>query len=229
LSHFDAPRSGRAYHDLNLRSRSINPPALEDSEPVRRSHVSRILHLLLLLIVINQLVGSHFMEKPSPGEDAEWPFLLHEWVGMAGCLIITVFWLWTLLRHSSETSLTRLLPWLSTSGWRDLLGDAKQTASDILGMKLGSHRAGALASAVHGLGLLTASAMATSGAAYFLLPAATHLGGFMLELHKVLANFMWAYLIGHASMAVIHAMLGNDVIARMFWFKRSNKHTVEVR
>jgi hypothetical protein len=228
LSQLDAPRSAHAHHGPNLRDQSRRAAALEDFEPVRRSHVSRILHLLLLLIVINQLVGSQFIEKPSPGEDAGWPFIVHEWVGVTGFVILTLFWLWAFLRHGSETSVTRLVPWLSASGWRGLFADLKQTAGDIVTRAALCHTA-ALASAVHGLGLLAASAMAMSGAAYFLFLAGTRLGGLVLELHKFIANFMWVYLIGHASMAIIHAMLGSGAVGRMFWLKRSKEFSVEVQ
>jgi cytochrome b561 len=185
-----------------------------------RSHVTRLLHLLLLLIVANQLLGSQFMDKPLPGEDADWPFLLHEWVGMAGFVVIVLFWIWTFVRHHSETNAARLVPWFSFSGWRDVLIDAKKTVRNIIAFKAPVGRASALVSAVHGLGLLVASAMAASGASYFLLFEGTSLGGGVLGVHKLLANIMWAYLIGHASMAALHAMLGDDVFARMFWLKR---------
>jgi cytochrome b561 len=227
LSQFDAPLSAHAHHGLNLRDQFTSTAALEGLEPERRSHVSRILHLLLMLIVINQLAGSQFMEKPSPGEAAAWPFIVHEWVGIAGFVILTLFWLWAFLRHGSETSLMSLVPWLSASGWRGLLADLKRTTSDIVTWTAPRHTA-ALASAVHGLGLLAASAMAISGAAYFLVLAGTRLGGLVLELHKFVANFMWVYLIGHASMAIVHAILGSGVVGRMFWFKRSKEFSVEV-
>jgi Prokaryotic cytochrome b561 len=206
----------------------VSAAPLENCKPLGRSHISRILHLLLLSIVISQLFGSQFMEKPSAGETADWPFVLHEWVGMAGFVILALFWLWTCLRRGSETSPKRLVPWLSASGWRDLLADVKRTAGDIVTRSAPRHTA-ALASAVHGLGLLAASAMAISGAAYFLFLAGTHMGALVLELHKLVANFMWTYLIGHAGMAIIHAMLGSEVVARMFWLTPAKQLPVEGR
>jgi cytochrome b561 len=194
-----------------------------------RSHVTRFLHLLLLLIVANQLLGSQFMDRPLPGEDADWPFVLHEWVGMAGFAVIVLFWIWTFVRHRSETSAGRLVPWCSPSGWRDVLVDARQTARNIMALKASGGRAGAFVSAVHGLGLIIASAMAASGTGYFLLFEGTSLGSRVIGIHKFLANFMWAYLIGHASMAALHAMLGDDVFARMFWMKRRKTDLTECR
>jgi cytochrome b561 len=146
---------------------------------------------------------------------------------MAGFAVIVLFWLWTFVRHRSETNAARLVPWCSLSGWRDVLVDARKTARNIMALKAPGGRAGALVSAVHGLGLLLASAMAASGASYFLLFEGTSLGGGVLGVHKYLANFMWVYLIGHASMAALHAMLGDDVFARMFWLKRDKTDLTE--
>ena len=48
-----------------------------------RSHSTRALHLSLLVIVVSQLLTSQVMERPFPGEEPGWPFLLHEWIGLA--------------------------------------------------------------------------------------------------------------------------------------------------
>ena len=187
-----------------------------------RSHVTRLLHVFLLLIVIHQLVGSQFMERPLPGDDPAWPFQFHAWIGVAGVAAISFFWLWTLVRHRSETPVGRLVPWFSAAGYRNLLADVKRNYQRLTGGRAlepeDAH--GALASAVHGLGLLVASIMAVSGAAYFFFFEGTPLGGIVLGLHKIFANFMWAYLIGHAGAALLHTLWGDDILSRMFWLKR---------
>ncbi len=183
---------------------------------IARSHVTRALHLGLLLVVLNQLVVSLFMERPLPGDDAEWPFLAHQWLGFAGLGVTLLFWLWTLLRHSSETQLGALVPWFSTARLRalaaDLLGAARALA-----YRRPPERLDALVSAVHGLGLITATGLATSGAAWLLVFQGTSMGRTVLEAHAMLGNLMWAYLIGHAGMAVLHQLAGSDVFSRMFW------------
>jgi cytochrome b561 len=35
---------------------------------------------------------------------------------------------------------------------------------------------------------------------------------------------MWAYLIGHALVALVHHALGDDIFSRMFWVKRRRTH-----
>jgi cytochrome b561 len=197
-----------------------------------RSHVTRLLHLLLLVTVLHQLVGSRFMERPFPGEDPAWPFQFHTWVGFAGLAVLVLFWTWTLLRHRSETPLARLIPWFSIAGIRAVLTDAKRIAGGRMVVERpdgGPEEAdGALASAVHGLGLLVACVMAVSGAAYFLFFEGTSLGKLVLGLHKLFANLMWAYLIGHAGLAMLHALWGDDILSRMFWLRPRRTPSVEV-
>ena len=154
-----------------------------------RSHVTRFLHLLLLVMVLHQVIGSQFMERPFPGDEPAWPFLLHEWVGIAAFGVLAAFWAWTLLRDRRETPLCRLLPWFSIAGWRAVLVDALRTTGRVFGVEPAELEAdGALASAVHGLGLLVASAMALTGGAYFVLFAGTPEGKLVLGLHKAAAN-----------------------------------------
>ncbi len=45
-----------------------------------------------------------------------------------------------------------------------------------------------------------------------------------MGMHKLSANLMWAYLIGHALVAVAHHALGDDIFSRMFWVKRRPTH-----
>jgi len=71
----------------------------------------------------------------------------------------------------------------------------------------------ALASATHGLGLLTVFAMAATGA---VIAVAGVPGGIVLQIHKLLANLMWAYVVAHAGIALLHQVQGRQVLQRMF-------------
>jgi len=73
-----------------------------------------------------------------------------------------------------------------------------------------------LATAVHGLGLLTVTAMAVTGAAFALLGLPKDQARLVLEIHKLIANLMWAYLIGHAGLAVLHQLVGQPALKRIF-------------
>jgi hypothetical protein len=78
----------------------------------------------------------------------------------------------------------------------------------------------ALSSAVHGLGLLLATFLAMSGAAWLYLFTGTPYGRIVLMAHKLAGNVMWAYLIAHAMAALAHEARGDRIFARMFWFRR---------
>jgi cytochrome b561 len=195
-----------------------------------RSHVTRFLHLLLLVMVLHQLLGSQIMERPLPGDEPAWPFVLHEWIGIATLGPLAAFWLWTLIRDRRETPLNRLLPWFSIAGWRAVVVDALRTAGRLLGARYDDdHADGALASAVHGLGVLVASAMALTGSAYFFIFEGTSDGRFVLGLHKAAANLMWAFVIGHAGAAALHVLLGDGVLSRMFWIRSRRESRAKAR
>jgi cytochrome b561 len=170
--------------------------------------------------VIHQLVGSVFVERPLPGEAPDRPYVLHQWVGMAGFGLVLAFWLWTLLRDRRETRLSQLVPWFSSARRRAVLRAVAATLRGLASGQAASEETHALASAVHGLGLATVTFMALTGASWLLLFEGTPLGGLVLGLHGLVANLMWAYLVGHAGVAVLHQALGSDVLSRMFWVRR---------
>ena len=184
---------------------------------VTRSHVTRFLHLTLLLIVLHQLASSLFMERPLPGDDPEGLFLAHQVLGAAGLGIVTLFWVWTLVRHASETQLGALVPWFSARRLAALAQDLRAVVHAFAAGRAPGPL-DALASAVHGLGLLTATGLAASGVAWMLLFQGTHMGRPVLMAHSLLGNLMWASVVGHAGMGVLHQFAGEDVFARMFWF-----------
>lgn len=189
-----------------------------------RSHITRLLHLTLLLVVLHQLLSSSVMERPFPGDEPGWPYFLHEQVGLVGLGVLALFWLWTLVRHPLETPVARLVPWFSPSQIAAVFEDIARLVRALFSFRAPPLELDALASAVHGLGLLVASFLALSGAAWFYLFAGTPYGRIVMGMHKLSANLMWAYLIGHALVAVVHHALGDDIFSRMFWVKRRRTH-----
>ena len=181
-----------------------------------RSLTTRILHFLLLAIVIHQLIGSNFIERPLPGEDPELPYQLHTWIGIAGFVTVFAFWIWSLVRRR-ETSFSELIPWFSSARRQALFADIRKHVRILISFRLPDDDHGGLSSAVHGLGLLVVTAMAISGTLYYFVFQGTALGKLVLEAHEILSNFMWAYLIGHATLALIHQAMGHPIFAQMFW------------
>jgi cytochrome b561 len=188
-----------------------------------RSHATRLLHLTLLLIVLHQLISSTVMERPMPDDKPAWPYALHQQIGLVGLGVIALFWLWTLVRSPAETPVAKLLPWASPTRVKAVFADAARLLRTLLSLRAPPRDLDALASAVHGLGLLVASALALSGAAWLLFFAGTPYGRMAMGVHKLSANLMWAYLIGHALVAVLHHALGDDIFSRMFWVKRRSR------
>ncbi len=190
---------------------------------VARSHMTRVLHLALLLTVVDQLLTSLIMERPLPGEDPDWPYALHEQVGLVGLGVLTLFWLWMLIRDERETPLQRLFPWFSAESLAELADDVRAVVRALVALRAPPLRLDALSSAIHGLGLLLATFLAMSGAAWFALFTGTPCGRIVLMAHKLAGNVMWAYLIAHASAALLHHALGDRIFARMFWVRRRRR------
>jgi cytochrome b561 len=185
------------------------------AEAVTRSTTTRVLHGLILVSVLHQLIGSSFLSRPIPGEAPELGMTLHEYIGMGSLAVVALFWIWTVVRQH-ETSLGRLLPWFSRNGIGSVVADAGEHLGSLLRGRIPDDADGPLASAVHGLGLLTLTAMALTGTVYFFVTE-TPYARTILSLHKLMANLMWGYLIAHAGLAVLHQLLGRDMVSRMFW------------
>ncbi|THD42409.1 MAG: cytochrome b/b6 domain-containing protein [Bradyrhizobium sp.] len=188
-----------------------------------RSYATRALHLSLLLVIISQLLSSQVMERPFPGDEPGWPFFLHEWIGLAGVGVITLFWLWSLVRNSAETPLSRLFPRFSPKGLSDVAYEMVGFLRDVFALRMPSFELDAIASAVHGLGLMLASFLALSGAAWYFVFSGAPFGKTVTGLHSLAGSLMWVYLIGHASTAILHQLAGDDVLSGMFWFRRRTR------
>ena len=192
-----------------------------------RSAVTRVIHLLLLLVVLHQLISSEFMDAPLPGEAPSWTFSFHEYAGLAAVVIVGAFWVWSLVRRG-ETKFGRLLPWFSLGRIGDVLTDLLGQLRRLARGHAPDDRDGAFASAVHGLGLLAVTAMALTGTIVFVADG-TSAAHTALGLHRLVANFVWIYLFAHAGIAVLHHLLGSNVFSRMFRIGRGRTATEDSR
>ena len=190
---------------------------LTTTHGVTRSQATRILHVVLLLAVVHQLISSKIINRPLPGDAPSTLYLLHEYIGMASLGIVCAFWLWTLIRRG-ETSPAALFPWLSPRRIIAICSDALGYIRAILRQDVDFEGSGALPSAVHGGGLLIVTAMATTGTVLFFSTGSVF--HYAMSLHRVIANLMWIYIIGHGGMAALHHLLGSDIVRAMFWIRR---------
>jgi cytochrome b561 len=188
---------------------------------MKRSLATRLLHALLAAAIIHQLVGSGLMHMPRPsGRPGDLAFGLHEFAGLASLGLLAVFWLWILVRRG-EHSVAGLVPWFSPERRAGVIADLRLHLGELARLRLPHPSAESpLASATHGFGLIVASVMATTGALVYAQMGAdgsmSAVAGLALDLHSLVANLMWAYLIGHASIAVLHQLSGHNILQRMF-------------
>jgi len=182
--------------------------------------ITRWLHAAIAVAITFQLLVSQLMAAPEPGHPSAgfgaWAYDAHEAVGLTVLGLLVLHWLWKFTGHVYG-GMGRLFPWFSAIRRREIGEELKLlTARRFRDIP----ERGALAGAVHGLGLLAATAMAVTGGAIFLgmgenggMSASIHV---VREIHEFIANFMWAYLIGHAGMAVLHQWLGHRTLSDMF-------------
>jgi hypothetical protein len=130
---------------------------------MNRSLPARLLHLLLAAAIVHQLAVSLLMQKPEPGRPENLGCELHQGVGLASAGILVIFWLLVLVRRR-EHGMATLVPWFSAPRRRAVAAELVRHWGALKKWALPSPAEETrLASAVHGLGLLVATAMAATG------------------------------------------------------------------
>lgn len=179
----------------------------------RRTLPTKLLHAALLLSVLWQLGASGLVERPRAGQPGDFFYEVHQIVGLTTLGLVLAFWLWSVARRR-ETPLMALFPWFSRRRRSAVLTDVEVHWARLRQRRLPVGDAETpLASSIHGLGLLTALGMGATGAWLYTQSVPAGLG---LDVHKALANLMWAYVVGHAGLAVLHQVTGHPVLQRMF-------------
>jgi cytochrome b561 len=186
----------------------------------RHAIATRVLHAGLAMAIIAQLGSSQFMNPDDGGDNI---FGVHSYVGLAAFALVLAFWVQSLVRQRG-TPLGMLIPWFSGARLGSVWADFKVHLSALTKLRLPVHDTHSpLASAIHGLGLLLVTAMAASGTLYFFVktgdPDSGGLVKVAMTVHTLLANLVWAYLIGHALMALI-AHYGGTLSLRQMWSLR---------
>lgn len=193
---------------------------------IRHSLSTRIVHAGLAVTIVANLALSLVMQGPHRGHAGDWLYGIHQYVGLTALVFAFGFFSVLVVRNHG-TDRCALFPWLSSGRLSALWADLKAHAAAAAKLRLPTYDDHSpLASAVHGLGLLLMAAMATTGAVYFLAACldvqASAVAGWDLDIHRLLANLVWAYLIGHAGLAVIHHYSQSLSLTEM-WSMAPNK------
>ena len=186
----------------------------------RYSAGTRLFHAGLALAVLSQLTSSQFMQVPRQGRPGNWVFEVHEYSGLFAMTMALGLWVVVMTRIGG-TDMGLLLPWFSAARRGAFWADAKRHWTTARSFRLPEYQPAApFAAAIHGLGLLLITAMAATGTIYWLGGIAGYQDGLAVwlakEMHGFMANLVWAYLIGHAGMALIHHFT-NQQSLRAMW------------
>lgn len=193
---------------------------MNDKPVGKHTLLTRIAHMGLAIAVVVQLLTSLVLVPLSPTETPNIYFYIHTYSGLTAFAFVLLFWIVVMWRKTG-TSLGLIFPWASINRikafWEDLVMHLRM----LVKFKLPpANENSPFASAIHGLGLLLILAMATSGTIYYFInagdPDAGGLVGLVIFVHKTLANLVWVYLIGHASMAVIHHFSQQQSLTEMW-------------
>ncbi|MFI5304965.1 MAG: cytochrome b/b6 domain-containing protein [Nitrospiria bacterium] len=189
---------------------------------MKYDRVIRWLHASLALFIVTQLLSSLVMQVPKPGRDQILTalglasFQVHRFTGMGVLLILFFHWFWALAGHLPD-GFGHLFPWTDKMRMKKVIEDLRL----LLHFKIRDFPVkNEFAGAVHGLGLLVASLMVITGICLFYGinsdGAMTHSVHSIKKVHQFIANLMWAYLIGHVSMGILHQWIGHRLLSDMF-------------
>jgi len=187
----------------------------------QHSRATRFVHAGLAGSILVQLGTSLVMQGPRHGQAGDALFQLHQYAGFAALGFALAFWLVAILRHRG-TDLAVLVPWFSPRRIRAVLADLFDHLRAALAWQLPAvEESGPLASAVHGLGLILVTVVAASGAVYGVevwtgLIGPEPRGVPAMTVHLLFANLTWVYLIGHASLAMLHHLAQSVPLTRMW-------------
>lgn len=192
---------------------------------------TRLFHGCLALSVLCQLATSQVMQEPRHGRPGDWIFAIHQYSGLVALALALGLWVVVITRIGG-TDMGLLLPWFSAARRKALVTDILRHWAAVRSFRLPDHRpASPFPAAIHGLGLLLITAMATTGTIYWLGGIAGYQDGsavrLALNLHGFMANIVWAYLIGHAGMALIHHLTGQQSLRAMWSVSPSSSKGTE--
>lgn len=183
---------------------------------MQKDNFTKFLHALMALGISANLIISLFMVPAEAGVKGDGAYLVHQWVGLGLFLTLLIYWLWKLAGNLPQ-GWRYFFPWFAKATYPQLWLELSML------FRLQFRRlpeSGVLSGAVHGLGLLSSSAMAVTGTVQYFLLAHYFTNPDLFDLsksvHELFATFMWIYLTGHVAMGLLHQALGHKSITKIF-------------
>lgn len=189
---------------------------VQENQSGQWSRPLRLLHLLLAVGVTAQLFIGSFMHSPHSGRPDTLGFHTHEVLGFTILALIILHWFWT-FTHPNE-GLRHLFPWTRT-GMHNVIKELWQGIRYLRLPPGGPGKDGGLAGFIHGLGLLTITAMVITGATFYFsrMAGADHSTLEIIEdIHDTFAVIAWIYWGGHLGVTVLHSLLRQPILKRIF-------------
>ena len=188
---------------------------------MRYDPITRVLHLLTAAGVTSQMLTSLVMVYPKPGRLPNGWYEVHETLGIGLLAVVSAYWLWIVGRTMARGEPMMLFPWLSAQRLAALRDDVVESTRAALTLRLpAGDQPRALPAAVQGIGLLLALLLAGTGIAIEIGMAPD--GGLspllrgVKEVHETMAPLMWAYLVAHPLLGLLHQLAGHRTLSRMF-------------
>lgn len=192
---------------------------------IRHSRSTRIAHGGMALAVGVDVVTSLIQEPPGQIYPANVFFQVHQAAGLAAGAFALALWLIMVFRKVG-TPFGLLVPWFSARRLAAVWLDLKAQLGGLRAHhRPPYHEAAPFSSAMQGLGLVLISAMALTGTIYF---AALHAGAvnrssavLAMGLHRTLGDLVWAFLLGHGLVSLIHHYGLDKSLAEMWSLGRT--------
>ncbi len=174
-----------------------------DTPTPRWNWVRRINHAVLAAAVIFQVFSSEWMTKPWREGPADTTgrllFTLHEWAGLAAAIAAAAI-TWRLRRRKE-------LPRADAAGRAALRSECRALVLELVSLRMPhADSTATLARAVQVLGLLLTGWFIATGAAIWLVGAASETAHTIGSIHELGAPLLYVYLAGHIGMAVLHRL-----------------------
>jgi cytochrome b561 len=202
------PTRNMSSHVVDDRLQMEN--AMPDAGQSRYDRTTLVLHAALAMGVVVEVALQSVMHVPAGvGLGVrDWhreAFEIHARIGPTVAVICLLHWLWICLPYA-RPGVGYLFPWLRKDGRAALRRDFAELGR----LKLPARKQqGALAGTVQGLGLSAVTGSVVGGMISYLgyfvgVPISAHALHLTAWEQVIMAWFVWAFLIGHVSMALLH-------------------------